>query len=71
MESLFQNKVAEIKISYQPKLSPIQRPKLTCSQDAYYQFLEIFDPALLHIKEEAAVIYLNRGNRMIGAYMLL
>ena len=70
MESLFQNKVAEIKISYQPKQSPIQRPKLNRPEDAYFQFLEILDLSMLNIKEEAAVIYLNRGNRMIGAYKL-
>jgi len=46
----------------------IQRPKITTSEDAYKLLLKIFDRDFMNIKEEAAVLYLNRANRVIGAY---
>ncbi len=43
---------------------------INSSNDAYDCFLEIFEPTVMNIKEEAAVLYLNRGGRVIGAYKL-
>ncbi|HEY4877427.1 MAG TPA: hypothetical protein VIH86_17740 [Puia sp.] len=62
--------LSEIQIKYNPKISPLERPKITSSNDAYIQFLILFDRETISIKEEAAVIFLNRGNRIIGGYKL-
>ena len=70
MENLLLNTVSEIQISYQPKVPAIHRPRITTSNDAYKVFMEIFDPMMLNIKEEVVVIYLNRGNRVLGSYKL-
>lgn len=62
--------VAEIQITYKPTLSAIQRPKITTSGDAEQIFSMIFDEDQLNIKEEAAVLFLNRANQVIGAYKI-
>lgn len=62
--------LSEINISYNPKVSPTNRPKIVSADDAYHLFLELLGSSNLNIKEEAAVLYLNRGNRVIGAYKL-
>lgn len=58
--------VSEIQIKYSPKVKPIDRPKVTTSNDAFIQLMPFFDLNVINIKEEAVVIFLNRGNRVIG-----
>jgi len=70
MKSLLPHTLPEIQISYQPKVAAIHRPKITCAEDAYRYFLEAFNPNELNIREEAAVLFLNRANRIIGLYRL-
>lgn len=62
--------LSEINITYNPKITPTDRPKVTSPEDAYHYFLELLGKTNLNIKEEAAVLFLNRGNRVIGAYKL-
>jgi DNA repair protein RadC len=62
--------LSEIQIKYNPKISPLDRPKILSSNDAYIQFMFLFDRETICVKEEAAVIFLNRGNRVIGGYKL-
>jgi DNA repair protein RadC len=68
MKNLFLDTLSEINITYQPKVPAIQRPKITSAEDAYRSFLEVFNPNELNLREEAAVLFLNRGNRIIGLY---
>ena len=62
--------LSEIQIRYNPKIPALEKPRVTSSDDAYKQFLLLFDMDQINIKEEAAVLYLNRGNRVIGGYKL-
>lgn len=62
--------LSEIELRYNPKVPAIQRPQVKCADDAYQQFLEILDNTQRSIREEAAVLFLNRSNRIIGAYKL-
>ena len=60
--------ISEIQISYNPLLPVSKKPRISSSVDAQEVFRQVFDENLLNIKEEAAVLYLNRGNRVVGAY---
>jgi DNA repair protein RadC len=62
------NKVAEIQITYKPLLPASQRPQIFSSNDAEQIFRKVLDNNLMAIKEEAAILFLNRSNRVIGAY---
>ena len=60
--------VSEIKISYEPKVKAVHRPRVKCSKDAYMHVRQFFDPSLLNIKEEAVALFLNRSNNIIGGF---
>src|SRR5690242_12283727 len=60
--------VAEIQITYKSKVPAIQRPKIVSSTDAVHIFREFLDKDLINIKEESAVLFLNRANCVVGAY---
>jgi DNA repair protein RadC len=62
--------LSEIELRYNPKVSAIKKPKIKCSGDAYKQFLELLDQTQFTIKEEAAVLFLNRSKRVIRGYKL-
>lgn len=62
--------IPEISLTYSHKQALSKRPKITSSTDAEVVFREILDSNLLGIKEEAAVLFLNRANRVIGGYQL-
>ena len=64
------NTLSEIQIKYSPKVSAFDRPQIKTSQDAFEQFMLLLDTSQFFIKEEAAVLYLNRANRVIGGYRL-
>ena len=59
---------SEILIKYQPKIQSLDRPKIKTSDDAYLQCLFFLGINNLNIKEEAVVLFLNRGNRVLGGY---
>ncbi len=62
--------LSEIELRYNPKVPAIKKPKIKCSGDAHNQFLELLDQTQFNIKEEAAVLFLNRSKRVIGGYKL-
>jgi DNA repair protein RadC len=62
--------LSEIELRYNPKVPAIKKPKIKCSGDAHKQFLELLDQTQFNIKEEAAVLFLNRSKRVIGGYKL-
>lgn len=62
--------ISEIEIRYNPKIPALQRPRITNSSDAYHQFMQLLDTEKLNIQEEVTVLFLNRGNRIIGGYKL-
>jgi DNA repair protein RadC len=60
--------LSEIELRYNPVVPAIKKPRIKCSQDAHKQFLELMDRTQFNIKEEAAVLFVNRSKRVIGGY---
>ncbi|AWW30161.1 DNA repair protein [Echinicola strongylocentroti] len=60
------NKVAEIVLSYRPKVKLFQVPKITSSKEAYEVLLENWDKTKLQFIEQFKVMLLNRSNRVLG-----
>ena len=63
-------KVAEIRISYSPNISPEDRCKIINSQDAYEYFLRSWDRGTLEYLEEFKVLYLNQAGQSLGFYQV-
>lgn len=70
MEALTQsfhfNEVAEITLSYRPKIKASQRPKVTCSRQVYDVLLKFWNSDALEYLEQFQVMLLSRGNRVLG-----
>ena len=66
---LFQSNLAEIKVTYQSKVKPSDRPQITCSKDAENHFRNIWSDAM-EFREECYMLLLNRNNRVLGWYRL-
>ena len=62
--------LSEIELRYNPTVPAIKKPRIKCSGDAHAQFLQLLDQTQFNIKEEAAVLFLNRSKRVIGGYKL-
>lgn len=58
--------VAEVKISYQPKVKAFNRPKITSSRSAFELLKDLWDEETLEFLETFKIILLNRGNRVLG-----
>ena len=61
-------KVAEVELIYKTKVKASERPKITCSKDAYKLLLETWDENKIELVEQFKVLLLNRGNRVLGIY---
>lgn len=61
---LFQQQIAEIKISYSHKVKPSDQIKITGSSDVYKHVLPLW-PDIDYI-ENFAILLLSRGNRILG-----
>lgn len=62
--------VAEIKLSYSPVIKACDRPKVSTSRDCELHFRKTWNPDTLELFEEFKIMYLNRGNRVLGIYPL-
>jgi DNA repair protein RadC len=62
--------LSEIEIRYNPKIPALQKPRITNSNDAYHQFMQLLDLEKLTIQEQVTVLFLNRVNRVTGGYKL-
>lgn len=58
--------VAEIEISYIPKIKPSARPLITGQVDTYQLFIDTWDKTKIELLEQFKVMLLNRGNRVLG-----
>ena len=56
----------EIDIVYKPLKEMVTRPKITCPEDAVRIFRENWDDMKIGIVEQFKVMYLNRGNLVLG-----
>ncbi len=59
-------KVAEVELSYHPEINPSERPKITCSSDAYKVFMQCWDKDKLQLQEQCKLMLLNPANRVLG-----
>lgn len=58
--------VAEIQVSYKPKIPAKERVKITSSESAYEVFINYWETDTLEYEERFVVMFLNRANRVIG-----
>ena len=59
-------KIAEIRVSYQPKFKASERPKVTQSSDAYKVLINNWDRDMLQLCEQCYIMLLNQANQVIG-----
>jgi DNA repair protein RadC len=58
--------VAEIQLSYHPKVKPSQRPAVTNSREVYQLFFDNWDANRIELQEQFKVMLLNRSSRVLG-----
>lgn len=56
----------EIDIVYKPLKEMVTRPKITCPEDAVRIFRENWDDMKIGLQEQFKVMFLNRGNKILG-----
>lgn len=61
-------KVAEVELVYKTTVKASERPLIKSSADSYKLLLDIWDGNKIEMQEEFKVLFLNRGNRVIGVY---
>jgi DNA repair protein RadC len=66
LEQVQRTIVSDIKIIYQPKVNPSERPMIRQSEDAYRLFMESWDMTTIYLVEQAKLMLLNRANRVLG-----
>ncbi|SMD44846.1 DNA repair protein RadC [Aquiflexum balticum DSM 16537] len=64
------SQVAEIQLSYHPKVKLSACPKIACSRQAYSILLEGWDKDKIEFVEQFKVMVLNRANKVIGVLLL-
>lgn len=67
--NLMQFHLSEIEVKYNPVVKPSDRMKITGSGDADKAFRQIWEQPLQH-RESFYVIFLNRGNRVLGYFLV-
>lgn len=60
--------VSEIELSYRTKVKPSERPKITCSKDAYDILRKYWNEDTIELVEEFKILLLNRANKVIGIF---
>lgn len=62
--NLFNQQIAEIKVSYSHSVKPSERLKVTCSKDAYRFVLPLWPD--IEYRESFAILLLNRAMKVLG-----
>ncbi len=65
MEKLNLTSIAEVRLTYESKVKPSDRPRVTSSEQAFRLFLEYWDDSITHV-ESMKVMLLNRASRVLG-----
>ena len=65
-----QSLLSEITVSYNPDISKIKPSLVTCSEDSYKLLVSMFSADTILLQEMFVVLYLNRANKVKGAYKL-
>ena len=58
--------VAEVQLTYRPKVLSSSRPKITKSEDAYLILNSYWNYEIIEFIEEFKLILLNRANKVLG-----
>jgi DNA repair protein RadC len=58
--------VTEIQLTYKTSVRSSERPKITCSEDAYKILLENWNDKTIELCEEFKILLLNRANKVLG-----
>lgn len=61
--------VTEIRMVYQNPVKPADRPRITCSHDAY-KILKSHWSDQIELIEEFYILLLDRSNRVLGRYLI-
>jgi DNA repair protein RadC len=62
--------IAEIKLSYHPKVKASQRKIIAGSQQAYDMLLQQWDQGQINFVEQFKAILLNRAHKVLGIYLV-
>jgi len=62
--TLFEQQIAEVKISYSHIVKPSEQPKITCSSDAYRYMRDRWPD--LDYRERFGIMLLSRSNKVLG-----
>ncbi|UCS92449.1 JAB domain-containing protein [Echinicola marina] len=65
-KDIVSSQVAEIVLSYQPKIKLSDLPKITSSKEAYELLIDNWDQSKLQFIEQFKVMLLNRANKVLG-----
>ena len=60
------SKISEVELVYRRKVKANDRPKISCSQDAFALFRENWDDLTINLYEQFKVMLLDRNNRCMG-----
>jgi len=63
-------RVAEIDLVYKSHVKAADRPKIGSSADVYQILLQIWEAGKIELNEEFKVLFLNRGNKVLGVFNL-
>ena len=63
-----QHQVAEIQLTYKPKVKPSDRPRISSSKDAFEILIRNWDDSKIYFVEQFKVVLLNRANKVLGIY---
>lgn len=61
-----QQSIAEVSLVYKNTVKASERPKVTCSKDAYDLFIQSWNPDTIDHVEEFKMLLLNRSNAVLG-----
>jgi len=61
-----QSNIAEVSLIYKSKVKASDRPKVTCSKDAFNLFYETWNPDTIEHVEEFKLLLMNRANSVLG-----
>jgi DNA repair protein RadC len=65
-ELRFLDEVSEIELIYKSKIPAVNRPKIRESSDAERIFRKYWDQGKIELVEQFYVLYLTKGNRVVG-----
>ena len=60
------SQVTEIQLTYKNKINLSDRPRITCSEDAYKILKDNWNQDTLELREEFKILLLNRANKVLG-----